>query len=107
MADVGRSSVPEESRTSAVSAQSTDDLLTAGSLVAGLLVVDAFVGVSVGWSLGCSPGASVGVSHVVPLVAGSLEVLFVGRAISIGLSTSDFVFFTSLLVLSLPPCIFL
>lgn len=88
--------MPEESRAS-VSGQSTE-----GSLVAGIPVADAFVGVLVGCSLGRSLAGSVGISFVEPSVAGSLKGPFVGRV----LSSASFGFLASLLVSVYEPCIF-
>ena len=54
--------MPEKTRASAVCGQSTDDLPMVGSLVAGTLVADAFVGVSLVKPsvTGCSKGPSEG-----------------------------------------------
>jgi hypothetical protein len=68
-------------------------------LVAGILVVDAFVSVS----LGCLLGVSVGVSYTE--LSGSLKSLFVCRIRH--LLSASFSFFASLLVPVFRPCIFL
>jgi hypothetical protein len=91
----------EESKALVISRQSADNLLIIYLLVVGILVADAFVGVS----LGCSLGVSVGVSHAE--LSGFLKDLLVGRVLVRCSSFASFSFFASLLVPVFRPYIFL